>query len=379
MSHPNSTLSYPSPNPTLPGIPGALGEQVAPAAFTTSRKLPTSLIYGFFVGALVISGLIFWLVATAANNSFNWVSWILFALIIHVATTLTASKVVEGSRHCRARFWKILIYGAFILALIPLVSVAWSVLSAGIARLDTEFFSNSMRNVVGEGGGALHAIIGTIEITLMATAISVPIGLLTAIYLVEYGHNWIAKTLTFLVDVMTGIPSIVAGLFAYALFLMILGPGQQMGFAGSIALSVLMIPVVVRSTEEMLRLVPNELREAALALGVPRWKMIVKIVLPTSMAGITTGVMLAISRVIGETAPLLVTVGLTQSMNYSLFNGSMMTLPVFVYNSYMNQGADAQAYIDRAWAGALTLILIVMLLNLVARLVARYFASKGKR
>lgn len=379
MSHPNSTLNYPSPNPTLPGIPGALGEQVAPAAFTTSRKLPTSLIYGFFVGALVISGLIFWLVATAANNSFNWVSWILFALIIHVATTLTASKVVEGSRHCRARFWKILIYGAFILALIPLVSVAWSVLSAGIARLDAEFFSNSMRNVVGEGGGALHAIIGTIEITLMATAISVPIGLLTAIYLVEYGRNWIAKTLTFLVDVMTGIPSIVAGLFAYALFLMILGPGQQMGFAGSIALSVLMIPVVVRSTEEMLRLVPNELREAALALGVPRWKMIVKIVLPTSMAGITTGVMLAISRVIGETAPLLVTVGLTQSMNYSLFDGSMMTLPVFVYNSYMNQGADAQAYIDRAWAGALTLILIVMLLNLVARLVARYFAPKGKR
>lgn len=379
MSHSNSTLNYPSSNPTLSGIPGALGEQVAPAAFTTSRKLPTPLVYGFFGGALVISGLIFWLVAAAADNSFNWVGWILIALIIYVAATLTASKVVEGSRHCHARFWKILIYGAFILALIPLVSVIWSVLGAGIARLDADFFTNSMRNVVGEGGGALHAIVGTIEITLMATLISVPIGLLTAIYLVEYGRNWIAKTLTFLVDVMTGIPSIVAGLFAYALFLMILGPGQQMGFAGSIALSVLMIPVVVRSTEEMLRLVPNELREAALALGVPRWKMIVKIVLPTSMAGITTGVMLAISRVIGETAPLLVTVGLTQSMNYSLFDGSMMTLPVFVYNSYMNQGADAQAYIDRAWAGALTLILIVMLLNLVARLVARYFAPKGKR
>lgn len=379
MSNPNSTLNYPAPKPTSAGSPGALGKQVASAAFTTSRKLPAPLIYGFFVGALVISGLIFWLVTAAADNSFNWVGWILIALIIYVAATLTASKVVEGSRHCRARFWKIFIYGAFILALIPLVSVIWSVLGAGIARLDAEFFTNSMRNVVGEGGGALHAIIGTVEITLMATVISVPIGLMTAIYLVEYGRNWIAKALTFLVDVMTGIPSIVAGLFSYALFLMILGPGQQMGFAGSIALSVLMIPVVVRSTEEMLRLVPNELREAALALGVPRWKMIVKIVLPTSMAGITTGVMLAISRVIGETAPLLVTVGLTQSMNYNLFDGSMMTMPVFVYNSYMNQGADAQAYIDRAWAGALTLILIVMLLNLIARLVARYFAPKGMR
>ena len=178
---------------------------------------------------------------------------------------------------------------------------------------------------------------------------------------------------------MTGIPSIVAGLFAYALFALFFGPGIRMGIMGSIALSVLMIPVVVRSTEEMLRLVPNELREASYALGVPKWLTVVKIVLPTSIAGITTGVMLSISRVIGETAPLLITAGFTNSMNYDLFDGRMQTLPVFTYTEYANQGIPPEAYLDRAWAGALTLILIVMVLNLVARIVAKVFSPKTGR
>jgi phosphate transport system permease protein len=142
---------------------------------------------------------------------------------------------------------------------------------------------------------------------------------------------------------------------------------------------VLMIPVVVRATEEMLRLVPNELREAAYALGVPKWLTIVKVVLPTSVAGITTGIMLSISRVIGETAPLLITAGVTASMNYNLFEGRMMTLPVFAYSQYMNQGIPAEAYIDRAWASALILIVIVMLLNLIARIVAKVFSPKTGR
>lgn len=277
------------------------------------------------------------------------------------------------------RIATVIITGAFLLAVIPLVSVVWTVVGNGVERLDAMFFTNSMRNVVGAGGGALHAIVGTLEVTAMAAVISVPIGLMTAIYVVEYGRGVMAKGITFFVDVMTGIPSIVAGLFAYSLFLLIFGPGSQSGMAGAIALAVLMTPVVVRSCEEMLRLVPNELREASLALGVPRWRTITKVVLPTSMAGITTGVMIAVARVIGETAPLLVAVGFTQSMNYSMTEGPIMTLPVFVYNSYMSQGADAQAYLDRAWTGALTLILIVMALNLGARLIARYFAPKGTR
>lgn len=297
----------------------------------------------------------------------------------HAAMLKRAAETKFAQQRKRKdRFATIIMTGAFVLALLPLVSVVFTVVTAGWARFDVAFFTQSMRNVVGAGGGALHAIIGTLEITAMASVFAVPIGLFTAIYIVEYGHNSaLAKGITFFVDVMTGIPSIVAGLFAYSLFLLILGPGKQMGMAGAIALALLMTPVVVRSCEEMLRLVPNELREASLALGVPRWKTIAKVVLPTAIAGLTTGVMVAVARVIGETAPLLVAVGLTQSMNYSLTNGPMMTLPVFVYNSYMSQGADAQAYLDRAWTGALTLILIVMVLNLGARFIARRFAPKG--
>ncbi|GHS89941.1 hypothetical protein AGMMS50218_17210 [Actinomycetota bacterium] len=193
---------------------------------------------------------------------------------------------------------RILITAAFAVAMIPLVSLTWTVVSKGAQRLDGYFLLHSMRGVFGgmDAGGIYHAIAGTLLITLAATVISVPIGLMTAIYLVEYGRGWLAKAVTFFVDVMTGIPSIVAGLFAYALFAVIFGPGVRMGIVGAVALSVLMIPVVVRSSEEMLRLVPNELREASLALGVPRWLTVIKVVLRTSVAGLTTGVMLAIAR-----------------------------------------------------------------------------------
>jgi phosphate transport system permease protein len=259
-----------------------------------------------------------------------------------------------------------------------LVSLSYTVVANGLARLDLDFFTMSMRSVVGEGGGALHAIVGTLELTGIATLISVPIGLMTAIYLVEYGRGKLARAVTFFVDVMTGIPSIVAGLFAFTLFLVVFGPaGAINGLAGAVSLAVLMTPVVVRATEEMLKIVPNELREASYALGVPKWLTIVKVVLPTALAGIATGVIIAIARVIGETAPLLLAAGFTASMNYNPLSDKMMTLPVFVYTSYANQGVDAQAYIDRAWAGALTLMLIVMVLNLGARIISRVFSPKG--
>jgi len=330
--------------------------------------------------ALVVMGLIFLVMERASGEGYNFAGWLITAALLYLVLVFTVSGIVEGRRKAVDRLVTGVVTGAFLIAMIPLVSVAWTVVANGVARFDPTFFTNSMRNVLGEGGGALHAIVGTLLVTLAAAIISIPIGLMTAIYLVEYGEGKrLARGITFLVDVMTGIPSIVAGLFAYALFALFFGPGVRMGIAGSVALAVLMIPVVVRSSEEMLRLVPNELREASLALGVPQWLTIVKVVLPTAIAGITTGIMLSISRVIGETAPLLITAGFTDSMNYNLFSGRMQTLPVYTYTQYMNQGIPAEAYVERAWAAALTLIIIVMLLNLIARLIARYFAPKTGR
>ena len=295
----------------------------------------------------------------------------------------------DRRRHTVDRVMRVVVSLAFLVAMIPLVSLVWIVISEGYARLSPYFLTVSMRGVFGgmDAGGIYHAILGTLLVTGAAAVISVPIGMMTAVYLVEYGRGALARAVTFFVDVMTGIPSIVAGLFAYALFAIFFGPGVRMGVAGAVALSVLMIPVVVRSTEEMLRLVPNELREASLALGVPKWRTIVKVVLRTSAAGIVTGVMLAVARVIGETAPLLITLGVVDSINDNLFEGRMMTLPVFIYRQY-SQGLvpcrddqlDCIATInfDRAWAAALVLVVIVLLLNLLARIIARRFApAKG--
>lgn len=315
--------------------------------------------------------------ASADSGEVNLLAVAVLGLLAYTVTLYLLSLLVEGRRKATDRFVTVLVSSAFALAVIPLISLAYTVITNGAARFDADFFSMSMRNVIGEGGGALHAIIGTLEITGLATIISVPIGIMTAIYLIEYGRGRLSRAVTFFVDVMTGVPSIVAGLFAYALFVIFFGPGVRMGFGGAIALSVLMIPVVIRSTEEMLKIVPNELREAAYALGVPKWLTILKVVLPTALAGIATGVMIAIARVIGETAPLLLIAGFTASMNYNPFSERMMTLPVFVYTQYANQGTNMQAYLDRAWAGALTLMTIVMVLNLVARLISKFFSPKG--
>lgn len=344
-----------------------------PSSFQGTKDLPRFIAPAILLGSSIASTA--W--QLMGGKEINWLALAVVAVVLHTVLLYAASYAVEGRRKAKDRLITILVTTAFSLAIVPLISLAYTVVSNGLARFDGDFFSMSMRNIVGAGGGALHAIMGTLEITGLAALISVPVGIMAAIYLVEYGRGKLARSVTFFVDVMTGIPSIVAGLFAYALFVIFFGPGIRMGFGGAIALSVLMIPVVIRATEEMLKIVPNELREAAYALGVPKWLTILKVVLPTALAGIATGVMISIARVIGETAPLLLIAGFTASMNYNPFSERMMTLPVFVYTSYANQGTDAQAYIDRAWAGALTLMLIVMLLNLVARLISKYFSPKG--
>jgi phosphate transport system permease protein len=362
------TVTTPSPpTSTSQGIVNSL----------TTGRLPKWAPWALLLGSWLVVSLIFVFVQAAGGGEFNIALAIFLGTIVFDVLIFVVAYLVEGIRQAKDRLVTSLVATAFIIALLPLISLLYTVVAQGFHRFDLAFFTNSMRNIVGEGGGGLHAITGTLLITGMAALISVPIGLLTAIYLVEYGRGPLARAITFFVDVMTGIPSIVAGLFAFAFFALILqDPGVRFGFGGAVALSLLMIPVVVRSSEEMLKLVPNELREASYALGVPKWLTILKIVIPTSIAGITTGITLAIARVIGETAPLLIIAGFTASMNYDLFNDRMMTIPVFVYTQYANPGSDVQPYLDRAWAGALTLILIVMALNLIARLIARIFSPK---
>lgn len=346
----------------------------------TMRKLSRGTLWAVVALSLLLSvGFFSLLVLSGASKDFNIVGAILVAVILYIIVTFGMSRFVEGRRKATDRLATALVTSAFIVALLPLVSLVFTAVANGINRFDGDFFNSSMRNVVGAGGGGLHAIVGTLEVTAAATVISVPIGIMTAVYLVEYGKGRLSRAITVLVDVMTGIPSIVAGLFAFALFALFFGPGIRFGIGGAVALSVLMIPVVVRSTEEMLKIVPNELREASLALGVPKWLTVVKVVIPTAIGGIITGVMIAISRIIGETAPLLIICGMSTSMNYDLFSGRMATLPVFVYTQYSNQGTDTQAYLDRAWTGALVLILIVMVLNILARILSKILAPKGSR
>jgi phosphate transport system permease protein len=318
-------------------------------------------------------------VALSAVTGFSVVTAVAYGAVLGTVAVYVAARAVEGPRKAVDRLVTCLVTTAFAVAMVPLVSLVWTVLGHGLKRLDGEFFNSSMLGIVGEGGGAYHAIFGTLIITAITAVISVPIGLMTAIYLVEYGRGRLKRAITFLVDVMTGIPSIVAGLFAFALFAIFFGPGIRLGIMGAVALSVLMIPVVVRSSEEVLKLVPNELREAAYALGVPKWRTVVKVVIPTALAGLATGVTLAVARVIGETAPLLITVGIINGTNTDPFDGRMATLPVFAYYQLTQPGFPPEYAIDRAWTAALLLIILVMALNVVGRLISRFFAPKTGR
>jgi phosphate transport system permease protein len=261
--------------------------------------------------------------------------------------------------------------GACVLeSLAPLVAVLGYAISKGADAISLNFLTHSMKGVgpLDTTGGAYHAIVGTLEQVAIASALSVPLGLLVAIYLVEYGRGArLAVAVQYMVDVMTGIPSIVAGLFIYTFWVLGLGKGYS-GLAAGLALSVLMLPVVVRSSQEILKLVPDELREASYALGVARWRTVLSVVLPTALSGITTGVMLAVARVTGETAPLLLTAFGFDAIQRSPMSGPQSGLPMFVFQQASLPSAVA---LQRAWAGALTLVAIVLTLTAVARLVTR--------
>lgn len=305
------------------------------------------------------------------------IQWGLIAAILYVGASYALAVAVEGGRQAKDRLATSLVWVMFLVAVVPLASLIYETVERGSTVFNGYFLTHSMGVVADDepGGGIYHAIIGTLEQVLLASAIAVPIGLLTAIYLVEYGRGKLSKVVTFFVDVMTGIPSIVAGLFVLSFWILILGFDFS-GWAGAMALAILMMPVIVRSTEEMLKLVPNELREASLALGIPKWRTILKVVLPTAIGGITTGVMLAVARIAGETAPVLLLVWVNPMINTNPFEGSQASLPLYIYQQY---GAGNQAGYDRAWAAALALIGFIMILNLAARGVARWKAPKTGR
>lgn len=337
----------------------------------SSRTLPRFAPLGFAALSIALG-----ISICVVSGWHSRVQWGLISAVLFLAMSYTATSVVENRRQAKDRLATSLVWVCFLIAIVPLASLLWTTVSRGSGRLDIYFLTHSMAGVLGseDSGGVYHALIGTLEQVGIATVISAPLGLLTAVYLVEYGKGPLARAVTFFVDVMTGIPSIVAGLFI--LSIMLIAGLEPSGLMGALALTILMIPVVVRSTEEMLKLVPNELREASLALGIPKWRTILKVVLPTAIGGIATGVMLAIARIAGETAPIILLVFGSQLINPNPFEGAQSSLPFYIYEQY--KIGEAASY-DRAWAAALVLIAFVMILNLVARGIARWKAPKTGR
>jgi phosphate transport system permease protein len=338
-----------------------------------TRRLPKWAPWAIAAGSLVVSYLA---VYAGGLMGGGLVLTIVAAVLVYLIALNIIARVVEGKRAARNRIASSLIYSAFTLALLPLLSVAWTLLSKGVGRLDADFFTHSMNGITAfdANGGIYHAIIGTLEQVLIAAIITVPLGIAAAIYIVEYGRGRLAAAIRFFVDVMTGIPSIVAGLFILAFWVFVVTPiyndgrAGYSGFAAALALSVLMLPTITRSCEEMLRLVPDALREGSYALGIPKWKTILRVVLPTALPGVVTGVMLAIARAAGETAPVLLVAGGSNSINFNPFSDNQSSLAIYIWDQ---AGAASQYAPGRAWSAALTLVVIVLALTIVAKLLAR--------
>jgi phosphate transport system permease protein len=284
---------------------------------------------------------------------------------------------VSLGRRIKNQLARMLFLSSFAIALVPLIWLLWVVVARGYyAITQPGWWSHSLRGVLPEqfSGGVYHAIFGTLVQSGMAAIIAVPLGFMTAVYLAEYQSSRLARVTTFIVDVLAGLPSIVAALFIFSLWIATLG-FQQSAFAVSLALVLLMLPVVVRSSEEMLKLVPNDLREASYALGVSKWRTIMRIVVPIAMPGIVSGVLLAIARVMGETAPVLVLVGYSRSINFNLFEGNMASLPLLIYTELDN---PEHAGFLRVWGAALTLIIVVAVVYLVAAAAGRIMTLRRR-
>ncbi len=285
------------------------------------------------------------------------------------AVPRTVLPAVSSRRRAKDRAARGVLLGLTALALVPLVLIIYYLLVKGLGAWSASFFSsNPTGRFLGDPGGIQSAILGTIEMVALASLIAVPFGIGVALYLVEYGRQTrFANTVRYFVDVMTGVPSVVFGLFVYIVLVVTKIGGTFAGWKGSVALALLMLPVVTRSAEVVLNLVPDSLREGALALGAPRWRVITRIVLPTALPGLITGSLLAIARAAGETAPLLFSAAFVFGTQFDL-SQRMNSLPLQIFNDV---GQADDRLVERAWGAALTLVLLVLLLTLMARLVQR--------
>lgn len=347
---------------TTPFTPEVSGQPTNLAG--SSRALSVRLRGALITGSIALSLLLFWLTPLQGRADF-----VVFTILVYAVVQTVLSFATEGLRFALDRLVTLFVHLAMLAALVPLGAVLAYTVKEGVKRLDWSFLTTNLSGIgpLSTAGGEWHAIIGTLEQIGITIVIATPLGLLVAIYLTEYGRGRLATWVRFVVDVMTGIPSIVAGLFIFAFLVIALDQGYS-GFAAALSLTILMFPVVVRSAEEMIKLVPDELREAAYALGVPKWKTILRIVLPTASAGITTGVMLGVARVTGETAPLLLTSFVAPTTNTNPFSGKQTALPTLIFDQ---AGQGQSITYDRAWAAALTLIVVVLVLYVGARLVTR--------
>jgi phosphate transport system permease protein len=327
------------------------------------------------VAAIAAGAIAATLVLFAATPLDGRVGFVILAGGLFILAQTTISGFVEGRRAAVNRLVTSMVVVCTCAAILPLIAVLGFTVVKGMAVLNWSFLTHTMRGVAEQDpeGGIYHAVIGTLEQIGLAIIMAVPFGLLVAIYLVEYSTGRLGRVVSFFVDVMTGLPSIVAGLFIFALWILALGQSFS-GFAGSLALAILMLPTVVRSAEEMLKIVPDSLREGSYALGIQKWITVVRIVLPTALAGIVTGVMLAVARVTGETAPLLLTVFGNPALNFDPFSGAQASLPLFVFSE---AGLPNETAINRAWAAALVLIMIVLVLNITARVIARFASVRS--
>jgi phosphate transport system permease protein len=282
---------------------------------------------------------------------------------------MTTLPAVSNRRRTTDRAMRGLLLALTLVALVPLVLIVYYLIKEGLGAWSSDFFTTDPSGrFLGDPGGIKSAILGTVYMVALASAIAIPLGIGVALYLVEFGKRGaFAQAVRYFVDVMTGVPSIVFGLFVYIVLVVTKVGGTFAAWKGAIALGLLMLPVVTRAAEVVLNLVPDSLREGALALGAPRWRVIFRIVLPTALPGLVTGSLLAVARAAGETAPLLFTAAFVLGTQFSP-SERMNSLPLQIFNDV---GQAQDRLVERAWGAALTLVLLVLLLTLAARLIQR--------